>query len=701
MSIINDKENGEARSHMPAEDLEQYGVWVKAGPETVQEEPSDRDDFDLSDLSGVNDASTEITEEEEALLGSLEEKSRQESGGESLGDMDDFSFDAPEESAVDDDFSFPDIEDMQTKSAGAADDDEIEIESDAGSAGDDFALPQEESLSDDSAGESFDLDFDLEEPPAEEDEKDTFDDIAAVEREMTAPAPESAPEPEAGPETEEEPEIEVEEKPEIEIEEDPEPEPEVEQKPEPEPDVEPEIEEEPEIEVEEKPEIEIEEESEAEPDTEPEPEVEQEPAAGPEPQVEPEPPAPAVYAPPAAAQDGSAGILLKIEEELASIKSELAELKKELSGLRVAGVSSAAPGAEDHHKAQGGDSGFFADDEDEDETIALTGDELDNILSTADITEEDGESDIPDDILNFNVDAPPPSAEDIALDFSEPEAQAPAAALPGQEEILPDTEAAAGVDLDQDIQEEISADAGFAVGDTDLDLELDDKTEISIEDAEPEASSPGESLDLGEGDFSIDMTDSASAMEEKAPGDIISLDDAPAAAENIPLTTPEEQAIIEEYNRELDNFGAEDIRLETVAEETISETIMDEAAVPGEEEADVEFDLDSLQESAGEPEAEIETGGEEEPSPEAFEEKLDEIEIPAQEAEAPAKTDKAPAGATVDGVQISENVKEEIKSVLKYMDQLLESLPEDKIQEFAHSEHFDVYRRLFEELELE
>ncbi|MDR1179175.1 MAG: hypothetical protein LBK44_01615, partial [Spirochaetales bacterium] len=63
-----------------------------------------------------------------------------------------------------------------------------------------------------------------------------------------------------------------------------------------------------------------------------------------------------------------------------------------------------------------------------------------------------------------------------------------------------------------------------------------------------------------------------------------------------------------------------------------------------------------------------------------------------------AKKGQSPS---VDGLQISGPIREEIKSVLKYMDQLLESLPEDKIQEFAHSEHFDIYRRLFEELELE
>lgn len=43
-------------------------------------------------------------------------------------------------------------------------------------------------------------------------------------------------------------------------------------------------------------------------------------------------------------------------------------------------------------------------------------------------------------------------------------------------------------------------------------------------------------------------------------------------------------------------------------------------------------------------------------------------------------------------------LKSDIKTVLSYMDQLLESLPEDKIEEFAKSEYFEVYRKLFEEL---
>lgn len=44
------------------------------------------------------------------------------------------------------------------------------------------------------------------------------------------------------------------------------------------------------------------------------------------------------------------------------------------------------------------------------------------------------------------------------------------------------------------------------------------------------------------------------------------------------------------------------------------------------------------------------------------------------------------------------DMKEEIKSVLTYMDQLLESLPEEKIEEFARSEYFETYKKLFEDL---
>ena len=48
----------------------------------------------------------------------------------------------------------------------------------------------------------------------------------------------------------------------------------------------------------------------------------------------------------------------------------------------------------------------------------------------------------------------------------------------------------------------------------------------------------------------------------------------------------------------------------------------------------------------------------------------------------------------------SEGMKNDIKAVLAYMDKLLDSLPEEKIAEFARSEHFELYKKLFTELGL-
>jgi len=50
---------------------------------------------------------------------------------------------------------------------------------------------------------------------------------------------------------------------------------------------------------------------------------------------------------------------------------------------------------------------------------------------------------------------------------------------------------------------------------------------------------------------------------------------------------------------------------------------------------------------------------------------------------------------------LPDDLKTDIKSVLSYLDQLLESLPEEKIREFADSEYFGIYKKLFEDLGLE
>jgi hypothetical protein len=49
-------------------------------------------------------------------------------------------------------------------------------------------------------------------------------------------------------------------------------------------------------------------------------------------------------------------------------------------------------------------------------------------------------------------------------------------------------------------------------------------------------------------------------------------------------------------------------------------------------------------------------------------------------------------------VSMPETLRRDVASVLAYMDELLESLPEAKIAEFAQSEQFTLYKRVFKEL---
>jgi hypothetical protein len=115
--------------------------------------------------------------------------------------------------------------------------------------------------------------------------------------------------------------------------------------------------------------------------------------------------------------DLSTQLLMKIAEELASIKGELSGLKNELSVIRGEESAEAAP------EEQSGGRGFF--DEEDDEKIALTGDELDNILNTADFTEEAGadagesltdDFNVPMEDEDFSPE-PFPELEDTSLDL--------------------------------------------------------------------------------------------------------------------------------------------------------------------------------------------------------------------------------------------------------------------------------------------
>lgn len=397
-----------------------------------------------------------------------------------------------------------------------------------------------------------------------------------------------------------------------------------------------------------------------------------------------------------------ASILLKIERELATIKSELSELKQELSALR--GQSSGGEAvSENGAESAGTVSGFF--DDDEDDTIALTGDELDNILNTADITEE-------------NVGEP---EEEPSIDLSaEPEQETAFDERSSDEFISREDDL---IPLEDESEQAISAEAEA------------ESESVEIDEVE-EASIPSEDL-MPEDDLLQDVSDEVSAEEsdlelqmEESDGDptdepVIAPLEFEAASEQ-----PAESG--EELMPEFEDLDPEALALDTEEEPELSEeeaeeepeTAFDEAVEPTEEdnlsideltmdgqdgESEEElrlFDEPLSEDLVGEDASEAETESEEQPP---FEElsldsfSTDDAQPETDEDLEPADQesgDTVPADEAEGQPAVEDSLKDEIKSVLSYMDTLLDALPEEKIQEFARSEHFEVYRKLFEELGL-
>lgn len=73
---------------------------------------------------------------------------------------------------------------------------------------------------------------------------------------------------------------------------------------------------------------------------------------------------------------------------------------------------------------------------------------------------------------------------------------------------------------------------------------------------------------------------------------------------------------------------------------------------------------------------------------------------PSAQSSAPvAATSEAPNDKPTPRGDSSE-LLEDLRKLLLYLDRLLESLPEEKIEEFANSEYFNLYRHVFEKLGL-
>jgi pilus assembly protein FimV len=492
----------------------------------------------------------------------------------------------------------------------------------------------------------------------------------------------------------------------------------------------------------------------------------------------------------------SSDLLKTIASELAAIKDELVTLRGQLGSMKAAQAQAGSNQAELAELDEEGPAGGFFDEE-EDDTIALTGDELDNILNTADFTEEPVPSEHGPsadegalDILPESGDYGLPSAEagddDIGIEtFGAEDLELAAESV----EVTPltvldeDTSYLEAEDADMLLDEspltEPGADELIVESPDGESIELSDFTDETLEafdDELPEAAVPSIELDdagakleepplePSEDDI-LDFEDDELEIEEFGDDDEIVLsfegdESAEKAADDfageaLPEIEEELGALEElpaddgEFNMELhteenlpgsDDFSSlegddgiveleelEELEEFDLAEEDFS--TMDQATVkpavpvdvhpdeismslddsffvePEEKKLDLsspteikmpsfgtqdEVEPFSLDEEEGET---VELMGDDEPLPAAAEPP----KAPAPAAPAPAAK---PAPVSSAPVQTPDKLKSDIKSVLVYLDQLLASLPEEKIEEFASSEYYDTYKKLFDELGL-
>jgi pilus assembly protein FimV len=569
--------------------LEQYGVWVKMKPEDLAAAEGEQEDFGLSDFSATEDS--ELTPEEEELLGKLEDEPLDEGEFEGLeADLEELGRGVESQGPV-------------LEAGSGAEEEEISV--------DDLDVDLES--------------LDLEEPSGEEaDAFESLDDLDHLDSGVDSLSDLSA---------EQEIEVSLSENAAVE-------------------------------------------------------EHFTEVAAGP-------------------AARSSTDILEMIEADLKQIKSEIQTLKRELTSIGRGGPS----GQMEVQPVPVGPPGFFH--QEEDETIALTGDELDNILNTADITEATAEpmdEDLVEELPDIGEQGMDLGLAEEPTTLLEPSAPAGAVeeAFSEGEEILElgslDLEEGESSEALDDIEIDIGSAEETSLEEGEIDLEsLEEANEpvaIDLESVAPEEpTEPAVEEDLILEDFGEAAEDTEELLLEEGEGPEI---------EELTLGETDGEAGVEELQLdELEISGGEEF-----GEEPVDISI--EEPVEGEEELGALGELEegsTIPESAAAPEAEETLGEEileidelsgvgEEPS-----EELGEIEeIGGIEDIEPTDEPKEerPAGFPAGGgAEMPQELKEDVRSVLSYLDQLLAALPEEKIKEFVRSEYWGIYKKLFDELGLE
>lgn len=476
-------------------------------------------------------------------------------------------------------------------------------------------------------------------------------------------------------------------------------------------------------------------------------------------------------------------LLERIISDLSGLKDEISNLKNDLAELREkSSIENALPScatqeneAEIETPATEEPSGFFGNS-DEDETIALSGDELSNIMNSADFTEEVVENVSPDaetkEAAGFTeetfVNDVEPSAEETTFDMSqeneasspisdsfsdasdtslsansesEPEVSvsndfvemSPTEDFGMQEEVKSEPAEPESFNENEDIQEETAAasDIPDTIPDDIIDEPAFDDSLYSAPTPMPEESGiieeevPSLEEPLVTDTFETEPSDAFASEEETDSGLSLGMEEAEPEEPNLEIMTedslPEEIDIpkVDEILPEETSDNADDIMVDSNPSDFMESVKIDETEKvrdpfiddimeepPTVEDAITDENVEYLAKDENAiVDADVSPIPAEEPSV-AFEEPQIDAEQESfptakEEVSSPAESiSEETAESNAEDRTLPDDIKSDIKSVLLYMDQLLENLPEDKIMEFAKSEQFVTYKKLFSELGL-
>lgn len=381
-------------------------------------------------------------------------------------------------------------------------------------------------------------------------------------------------------------------------------------------------------------------------------------------------------------------ILQQLMGELTSLKNEIKDLKSELTDLKSqeSKISIESPAEEEN-------TGFFTDGGDDD-TIALSGDELDNILNSAEFLEEtasteetvDTTSPVTEESIIIDQIDEPVISEVTEEEITEPEEIAEPEVIAEPEEVIaepeeviaepePEIKTVSNGQFATTIDEDVFSDNSI------FEEPADDN--VIIEDPVIEESITEEA--------DIEKTEEITAeneISEELPDEI----EIPRIED---ISSDSEILVSDDSSLTIDTTGIDDEITISPIDEMFEDDTSIESNLTSDKLSYISEDKDNPVKT--ESPAEESIGDLDLPSPsldDIDEEPVIEETLIEEPIESKVISEPAPNG------EIPGDLKQEIKSVLSYMDQLLENLPEEKISEFAQSEHFVTYKKLFQELGL-